>query len=128
MGVNETKETLMTKNKLLKRVEAIIEAGRTSAKTNQGRSQIDSITICEAYAEPGYSEPQSGIIAFGNWNTVSKWNERRHEFDTIDKEPAIVSEKLDSLGVSLEWSDEWTTCEGCGKAVRTTPESYSWQP
>jgi hypothetical protein len=118
----------MTKKQLLQRVETIIEAGRKSAKTNQGRSQIDCITICEAYAEPGYSEPQSGIIAFGNWNTVSKWNERRHEFDTIDRAPAIVSERLEKLGVSLEWSDEWTTCECCSKAVRTKPDSYSWQP
>lgn len=63
----------MTKNELIQRVETIIEAGRKSAKTSQSRSQIDSITICtEGYAEPGYDNPKSGIVAFGNWNNVTR--------------------------------------------------------
>src|SRR5262249_8844341 len=28
----------------------------------------------------------------------------------------------------LEWSDEWTTCSNCNKALRTSPDSYDWQP
>src|SRR5690606_14129584 len=39
-----------------------------------------------------------------------------------------VFNKLESLGYSCEWSDEWSTCSECGKAVRTSPDSYSWQP
>ena len=27
----------------------------------------------------------------------------------------------------IEWSDEWTTCEDCGRALRTVADSYSWQ-
>jgi hypothetical protein len=34
---------------------------------------------------------------------------------------------LEKLGIELEWSDEWTTCEHCGKAVRTKADSYRWQ-
>jgi hypothetical protein len=120
---------MLNKNELLERVERIIEAGRTSAKTSQGRSQIECISVCaEGYAEPSYSDSVSGVVVFGNWNSVSKWNERRHEFETLDRAPAIVGERLEKLGVSLEWSDEWTTCCQCGKAVRIKPDSYSWQP
>ena len=33
-----------------------------------------------------------------------------------------------ATGGQLEWSDEWTSCCYCGKAVRTQPDSYSWTP
>jgi hypothetical protein len=117
----------MTKNQLLQRVEAIIEAGRNSAKTNQGRSQIDCITVCtEGYAEPGYTDPASGLVAFGNWNNVTRYDD--HEFHVVDETPGRVATLLEKLAVELEWSDEWACCERCGKAIRTKPDSYSWQP
>ncbi len=117
----------MTKNKVLKRVEAIIEAGRKSAKTIQGRSQIDCITICtEGYSEPGYDDPKSGVVAFGNWNNVTRYD--GHEFHEIDSVPGRVASLLEKLGVELDWSDEWCICDGCRKAVRTQANSYRWRP
>lgn len=116
----------MTKKQLLQRVEKVIESGRATAKTNQGRSQIDSITICtEGYAEPDYSDPKSGIIAFGNWNNVSRYD--GHEFHEVDDSVGRVATLLEKLGVELDWSDEWCQCDGCHKAVRTTPNSYRWR-
>lgn len=111
---------------VLRRAETIIAAGLKSATTNRGRSQIESITICIGYAEPGYSDPRSGLIAFGNWNAVTKYD--GDKFVTVDDAPARVAKLLEKLGVELEWSDEWTTCSACGKAIRTKPDSYSWQP
>ena len=64
-----------------------------------------------AYAEPGYSEPNKGII-FDNWNYI----------------PSKLQDFLESIGFELEWSDEWSTCSDCGKALRTQPDSYAWQP
>lgn len=117
----------MTKNELIQRVENIIEAGRNSAKTNQGRSQIDSITICtEGYAEPGYDDPKSGIIAFGNWNNVTRYDGQ--EFQVIDSVPGRIATLLEKLGVELDWSDEWCICDGCQKTVRTQANSYRWRP
>ena len=69
--------------------------------------------------------PESGIIAFGNWNRVTKY--KNGSFVTIDDAPDQVADKLQKLGVELEWSDEWDFCQGCGKAFRTKPDSYSWQ-
>jgi hypothetical protein len=117
---------MLNKNELLERVERIIEAGRSSAKSNQGRSQIDCITICtEGYAEPGYDDPASGVVAFGNWNNVTRYD--GHEFHVIDNVPGRVASLLEKLGVELDWSDEWTICEGCHKAVRTQANSYRWR-
>lgn len=57
--------------------------------------------------EPGYDDKP---VLLANWNHV----------------PPHVFDKLESLGYSCEWSDEWATCSDCGKAVRTSPNSYDW--
>lgn len=67
---------------------------------------------CSKYGEPGYQDPDHGII-FCNWNPVPKW----------------VGEYLEEAGYECEWSDEWIIdYEHGGKAYRTNPTSYDWQP
>ena len=113
---------------IVDRVYRIIEAGSNSARTNEGRSRIDTIQICTAgYAEPGYDDPKSGVIAFGNWNDISRWDEGERRFVTIDDTACRVARLLEKLGVELEWEDEWVLCEQCGKAVRSEPDSYGWK-
>jgi len=88
--------------------------------------------VAEEYGEPGYSLPEGGKgIIFSNWNTIRErgqkedgtWGLTGKEDDT----PERVGKLLERLGWDTEWSDEWTTCD-CGKAVRTSPDSYSWLP
>jgi hypothetical protein len=64
----------------------------------------------KGYGEPGYDDPESGLIATANWNH-------------IDDE---IQEKLESANVGIEWSDEWEACCECSKLIRTTGDSYSW--
>jgi len=112
----------------VKRVHRIIEAAINSATTTEGQSRIESIRVCsEGYAEPGYSDPESGLIAFGNWNEISRWDAAKNESITIDDTPSRVAALLEKLGVELEWSDEWAFCDQCNKAVRTSPDSYCWK-
>jgi len=114
---------------MLNRVNRILQAGIAAAKTSEGRSRIEDIRICtEGFAEPGYDDPPSGIIAFGNWNTLSRWDAASHSFVTTDDTPGRVAELLERLGVELEWSDEWACCDQCSKAVRTSADSYGWKP
>jgi hypothetical protein len=72
---------------------------------------LDSITWSHEYAEPGYTNPAKGIL-FGDWNYFSN----------------DVHRLLEQYGYELEWEDEWSTCSDCGKALRTSPDSYGWQP
>lgn len=67
---------------------------------------------CAEYAEPGYAAPAGGIL-FANWN---------------GKKLSQLARVIDKCGVPIttEWSDEWSTCEDCGRAVRTSPDSYAW--
>jgi len=72
---------------------------------------IEDIQWAPAYGERGYSDPEKAIL-FGNWNYFSN----------------DVQRMLERYGYELEWEDEWTTCSDCGKALRTSADSYGWQP
>jgi hypothetical protein len=36
-------------------------------------------------------------------------------------------EKFMGDEIELDWSDEWMRCEDCGKAVRSSADSYGWE-
>ena len=68
------------------------------------------VEYCGTYGEPGYTDPEKGIL-FANWNDIPKrWADR-----------------LEREGCELEWSDEWYVDYNYGKAYRTSPDSYGWQ-
>jgi hypothetical protein len=73
--------------------------------------EIECMGYAKEYAEPGYQDPTKCVL-WANWNVF----------------PRDLPSILENYGYSIEWSDEWTTCGDCGKAIRTQPNSYSWQP
>lgn len=73
-------------------------------------SEIENATYAPGYAEPGYSDPARGVV-FADWNCLPR------ELDRI----------LERAGYEIQWPDEWSTCDDCQKAVRTSPDSYSWR-
>jgi hypothetical protein len=105
------------------KAQRIIEAGLSVAA--RGHSQVEDIRLYSGYAEPGYTDPKSGVIALGNWNSVSEY--RAGKFVTVDDTPARVASLLEKLGVELEWEDEWAACQECGRISRISPDSYRWQ-
>ena len=82
----------------------------SEANVETRASYIENLGWASEYGEPGYTDPSKGIL-FGNWNYFAP----------------EVTELLEKYGYAIEWEDEWTTCE-CGKALRTSPDSYGWQP
>jgi hypothetical protein len=76
-------------------------------------SEIENLTWYSDYAEPGYSMSHGdrGILA-ADWNYF----------------PRDIRKILERAGYEIEWNDEWNACEDCGKAVRTSPDCYSYQP
>ena len=65
---------------------------------------------CGHYGEPGYQDPEKGII-FANWNNT----------------PPGLGDWLEKCGYSLEWSDEWIVDYNHDKAYRTSPDCYAWE-
>lgn len=85
------------------------------------------ITYYPGNVEPGYDD--TPVLA-ANWNTPGEYEikhglaERRNRQAKIGKWLEWRESNYDDL--QLQWSDEWTSCDNCGKAVRTSPNSYSW--
>ena len=77
----------------------------------EARAIVENLNYAAEYAEPGYEDPRKGIL-FANWNYF----------------PSELEGILERYGFAIEWDDEWSTCDGCDKAVRTSPDSYGWQP
>ena len=110
-------------------MEEIREYFGKKAKMPKAQSRIEAVQFhLGGYAEPGYSDSKSGVIALGNWNTVDKWNKKgTKRVGKPDVTMVLFSDVLAALDVKLEWSDEWGACYECGGLVRTKPDSYSWK-
>lgn len=87
-----------------------MENGKAKPHCGDSRGRADEIDYANGYAEPGYSDPDKCIL-FANWNEY----------------PTRLADILERAGYAIEWSDEWSTCEDCGRAIRTSPDSYGWQ-
>ncbi len=115
-------------------LEKILDIAQSVCQTEQCRWQIDSIQFhYDGYQEPGYTDPENGVIATGNWNNITEWKEKekeegRGQFITVDDTMGRLSAIFEKMGIELEWEDEWTTCEECNGLLRTCPDSYSWTP
>jgi hypothetical protein len=70
----------------------------------------------EGYSEPGYTEPENGVL-LGDW-----W----HRKEGGDLKESLLVPIIGACGAEVEWHDEWNTCGDCRKAVRCSPDSYSW--
>jgi len=119
----------MTNQNIWKRIEWVLEAAKSVAKEGwQCKSRIEDIGLYSGYAEPGYSDPECGVIATANWNAVTEYDRETRKTKTIDDTITRVAKIFEQLGVEMEWSDEWSECGECYKLVRTSPDSYCWKP
>jgi len=110
------------------RANRIIRAGINSATEGAARWALEEVRLVDGYAEPGYGglDPEGAIVALGDWNNITRWDPESRQSVMLDSTPSRVGNLLEKAGVELEWSDEWTECAECGRAVRTQADSYSW--
>jgi len=100
-----------------------------NAKHWISRSNIQSADLSTCgYKEPGYTDPESGLIARGNWNSAAEWDRESNQRKNHDDSPARFAKTLEALGVELEWCDEWIECEECHGLIRCQGDGYSWTP
>ena len=77
--------------------------------------------------EPGYDD-QPMITA--DWNDKSTYDRETSTRTVTDTRPGRLFDALERWcpDIQLDWCDEWSSCGECGKAVRSTGNSYSWTP
>jgi hypothetical protein len=83
------------------------------------------VQLYDGYAEPGHDGER---VATGNWNTCSEYDRETSTRVDYDATMPRLLKVLEALGFECEWSDEWTTCDDCGKLVRTSPDGWGWTP
>lgn len=91
-------------------INSMIHGHHAPQLVRDAQSEVDNMGFAEGYAEPGYDDPPKGVL-FADWNRL----------------PRGLDHILERAGYAVEWSDEWSTCESCNRAVRTSPNSYSWR-
>lgn len=116
----------LSTQQVLHRAQRLLDSAIAIAPTKDGKWHLEEVTLhSEGYAEPGYTDPECGVIALGNWNRVTKYVDGK--FETIDNTPARLGELFEKMGIELEWADEWVECDECSKLIRSSPNSYGWQ-
>jgi uncharacterized cysteine cluster protein YcgN (CxxCxxCC family) len=89
-------------------------------------SWANGVTWYESYAD-GREAPK-GIVA-ANWNDLEgEWDPVTRTRAHVSDVPSRMCDLFEKYGVEIEWSDQVSSCDGCGKCIQTEPDSYSWQP
>lgn len=83
------------------------------------------ISLADGCCEPDYDDKP---VALGNWNNRTRYDKENNRHVVIDDTMPRIAKLLEKLGYECQWGDEWGICEKCGKALRTQPDSYSWNP
>lgn len=95
------------------------------------RTAQDYWETADEYGEPGYGSTwpvETALVVLGDyWCKCDRNNDLRDLHSLEDHYPRIWAQ-LAGRGVEFEWHDEWTVDYETGKAYRTRPDSYSWQP
>lgn len=82
----------------------------------------------DGYAEPGYDEPDCGVIATADWNNKTYYDREQQKHITTDETPSRILKILEKMGVECEWDDQWIECQDCYKLLRTDADCMSWRP
>ena len=123
----------MTVYEILGRILTFWEKAQIAAPTTRGKARLEDMQFYTgrddngAYVEPGYD---AEIVIVGNYNDVrGRYAEGHPVLDAAPGQFARIAERIaDRAGFRLvtEWLDEWTTCDDCGRLVRTSGDCYEW--
>lgn len=107
--------------RLIDKVTRIIECA-TGERFGDGSIVMD---VCVGFAEPGYGDDDS-IVVIGNWNPPRFPRNGDAPLTKDENLPVRLGNALEWLGAECVWSDEWTRCDECYRAIRTNADSYCW--
>src|SRR5690606_1381543 len=79
----------------------------------------------DIYMDIADDHEENTYIIMDSWDDVNKLSDIVREVLDIQDEKFYLD---DVLGVEVVFSDEYTTCSDCHSVIRTSPDSYSWQP
>lgn len=78
----------------------------------------------EIYMHDGFDKYEEHYCIFETWKDVERFEAFVKEVLELDESDNVESE----LETNIVFFDEYSYCEDCGNIIRTSPDSYSWQP
>lgn len=81
----------------------------------------------EIYINWGEDNSGDSYVVFEEWKEQERFIEIAKEVLELDKDTKDYEVER-ALDVSFVFSDEYTTCSDCDAIIRTSPDSYHWQP
>ena len=110
-----------TETTQFERIGAVIRAA-TGETYGDGMIVSD---VLSGYADSRYGSADA-IVVLGNWND-RRWQRPGEPALTREERlPSRLFNALEWLGAECEWSDEWSQCAECYRAIRTEPDCYSF--
>lgn len=120
--------------KILAKARQILDAARRKAERQDAKHNTWQVSnrIDEMRAIVGYAATREGcyddIVVLGNWNTINERDPETGYWDVeVSKLPKEVGDALETIGAKIEWCDEWSTCDVCNRAIRTSANGYGWK-
>lgn len=122
----------MSDRDTLERVHRLVRAA-TGDKYGDGMLVTNVIV---GYADPEYRNAyDNDVVVLGNWNPRNLSGDRTRKLygpeanlTLAERVGPRLANALEKVGADVQWLDEWSECMECYRAVRTEPNSYSWQP
>jgi len=110
----------------------ILNAARRDAERKGSKkttSRLEELQ-CGEYCEPGYDSKRGLVLA--NWNDTHEttWIKGQGYVRVAGGECTVMGRLeriLDKAGFSTDWSDEYTSCDDCGKYFRTSGDCWDWK-
>lgn len=112
-------------------VWSLIEAwreGRGEGKDYPVRNWAEEVQWYEDYAEGSSGSEHTRGVVSANWNDLDVYDPATKKRVKVSDIPSRMCDLFERLGFLIEWSDQVTSCGGCGKCILTEPDCMSWGP
>src|SRR5690606_17355638 len=80
----------------------------------------------DIYMDIADDHEENTYIIMDSWDDIAKFAKIVKQVLGIDEDEEIYIDEV--LGVEIVFSDEYNTCSDCHSVIRTSPDSYHWQP
>lgn len=81
----------------------------------------------DVYVDIGEDKDGNFYFVFDGWDDLGKFSKFAKEVLGLDDDVKEYDIE-DELNASFVFSDEYTSCSDCSNIIRTSPNSYGWQP
>ena len=114
---------------LMQRAARLLERAQRMAPPEL-RNELENLQLVDGYACQRDDSQERDVVALADWNEQDRYDATTGRRLPIRGGKLIerLGEFFERIGVQCEWSDEWSICGDCYRAIRTEPDSHGYRP